>query len=163
VKRFLLDAASRTLLAPLAVLPRRWRLRLGGVRLAVTGFLDPPGVAQVLNRSRVLLVTSRSEGFGRIAVEAQMCGVPVVVNDLPGLQEALEPGVTGLIAERDDADSFAQCARQLLEDEAAARRMAAEAAQYARERFGLERMVGEYEALYTEVASARARGRAQNA
>jgi len=134
---------------------RRWRLRLGGVRVAVTGFVNPRRVAQALNRSRVLLVTSHSEGFGRAAVEAQMCGVPVIVNDVPGLRETLEPGVTGHVAGRDDVGSFAQCARQLLEDEARARRMGVEAAEYARERFSLERMVREYVALYAEIASGR--------
>ncbi|MHB8351345.1 MAG: glycosyltransferase family 4 protein [Thermoplasmata archaeon] len=43
--------------------------------------------------------TSRLEGFGLAVAEALATGLPVVVADIPGVREIIEPGVEGLLAE----------------------------------------------------------------
>jgi glycosyltransferase involved in cell wall biosynthesis len=37
------------------------------------------------------------ETFGRVSVEAQACGVPVLCSNNGGIPETLQPGVTGLL------------------------------------------------------------------
>ena len=44
----------------------------------------------------VLVLPSYREGFGNIIIEAQAMGVPVIVSDIPGPVDAMEPGTTGL-------------------------------------------------------------------
>jgi len=45
----------------------------------------------------LVLMTSRSEGFGNVAPEAAACGARVAAPDVMGLREAILPGETGLL------------------------------------------------------------------
>jgi glycosyltransferase involved in cell wall biosynthesis len=46
----------------------------------------------VYARTRILVVPSEYESFGRVAAEAAACGCLVIASDTPGLREALGPG-----------------------------------------------------------------------
>jgi len=54
------------------------------------------------------LPSTGKETFGRVLVEAQACGVPVLGSRLGGIPEAMRDGVTGLLCEPGDAASWAQ-------------------------------------------------------
>lgn len=58
----------------------------------------------VYSRTRVLLMPSSYESWGRVGVEAMCSGIPVIANPTPGLREAL--GEAGTFADRDDIDSW---------------------------------------------------------
>jgi glycosyltransferase involved in cell wall biosynthesis len=47
----------------------------------------------------MLIEPSISEGFGVPIIEAQACGVPVVVNNWTSMPELIIPGVTGELCE----------------------------------------------------------------
>jgi hypothetical protein len=55
---------------------------------------------EVYSRTRVLLVPSNYESWGRVAVEAMSSGIPVIAHPTPGLTEAL--GSAGALVDRDD-------------------------------------------------------------
>lgn len=55
----------------------------------------PHVVAEVYARTRVLLVPSHYESWGRVAVEAMASGIPVVASPTPGLLEALTSPTRG--------------------------------------------------------------------
>lgn len=52
----------------------------------------PPGrdIDRVYARTKLLLMPSRAESYGRVAVEAAFHGIPTVASDLPGPREAAE-------------------------------------------------------------------------
>ena len=52
----------------------------------------------------VVLMTSRSEGFGNVAPEAAACGARVAAPDVMGLREAIVDGVTGRLFAADASD-----------------------------------------------------------
>lgn len=67
-----------------------------------TGFLE--NYSEVISRmksSNVLVLPSRREGFGMVVVEANACGVPVVVVDHPmnAAKDLITPGKNGFISE----------------------------------------------------------------
>jgi D-inositol-3-phosphate glycosyltransferase len=64
----------------------------------------------------VLLVPSRSESFGLVAVEAQACGLPVVAARVGGLAYAVEDGVSGFLIDGWEPASYAAAALQILGD-----------------------------------------------
>lgn len=71
----------------------------------------------------IVLVPSRSESFGLVALEAQASGVPVVGAAVGGLRYIVEDGVTGYLVEGHDPADHADRILALLADPAAARRM----------------------------------------
>jgi glycosyltransferase involved in cell wall biosynthesis len=66
---------------------------------------------EVYARTRVLLMPSAQESWGRTAVEAMVSGIPVVAASAPGLSESL--GEAGIFAERGDVDAWANVLERL--------------------------------------------------
>jgi glycosyltransferase involved in cell wall biosynthesis len=58
-----------------------------------------PLVAKVMNTFDCLLNPSTNEGFGLPIIEAQSCGVPVIVNNTTSMPELVIPGKTGFVAD----------------------------------------------------------------
>jgi len=57
--------------------------------LLITGFLDQVSVAKYINAMDVLILPSRNEGLGCVALEAQACGTCVVGSSNGGIPEAI--------------------------------------------------------------------------
>jgi len=98
----------------------------------------------------VVLVPSRSESFGLVALEAQACGTPVVASEVGGLRYVVEDGTTGFLVEGHDPGDHADRLLQLLRDPALAAAMGAEAARQAL-RFTWDATTMELLSVYREV------------
>jgi len=64
----------------------------------------------------VVVVPSRSESFGLVALEAAACGVPVVASSVGGLVSLVDDGCTGLLVEGRDPDAYAVAIAKVLDD-----------------------------------------------
>lgn len=89
----------------------------------------------------VLPSTSRLEAFGIAALECMASGKPVVVSDIPGVSEVLEPGVSGLVAEPLDAEDLAEKIRRVALDPELGRAMGKAARERVLRHFTLPRVV----------------------
>lgn len=87
-------------------------------RIAVLGRVDDATLARELAAAGVLLMPSRYEGLGLVALEAQARGTPVVGYDVSGLRDAVREG--GILVAEDDAEALRGACRRVLEDEALA-------------------------------------------
>jgi D-inositol-3-phosphate glycosyltransferase len=120
--------------------------------------LEPAlGQAALVERYRdadVVLVPSRSETFGLVALEAQACGVPVVAADVPGLEAVVGEG-GALVGGHDPAHHAAAALRYLDDEVAAARTGAAGVATAARASW--ERTVDRLLDVYGELTEVRDR------
>lgn len=65
----------------------------------------------VYARTRVLLMPSAYESWGRVAVEAMVSGIPVVAHPTPGLLESL--GEAGVFVDRKDVDGWVDAVERL--------------------------------------------------
>ena len=70
------------------------------------GWLAQPDVAAQLNAADVVVMPSRWEGFGLVAIEAMRAGKPVVASDVGGLREVVVEGVTGRLLPVGDAPAI---------------------------------------------------------
>jgi D-inositol-3-phosphate glycosyltransferase len=73
--------------------------------------------------AETVLVPSRSESFGLVALEAQASGTPVVASAVGGLRYVVEDGVTGHLVEGHDPADHAERVLAILRDEKARARM----------------------------------------
>ncbi len=80
-----------------------------------------------------LLVPSRSESFGLVALEAAACGLPVIASDVGGLRTLVDHGRTGFLVEARDPAGFAGHVLAVLDDPVLAQRLSDAAAAQARE------------------------------
>jgi glycosyltransferase involved in cell wall biosynthesis len=96
----------------------------------------------------VFAFPSRFEGLCLAVIEAQAAGVPVVATPVGGIRETVVDGVTGLLVPPREPAALAAGILRLLDDPAAAQRLAEEAQRRVRDRFSVERMVAETLALY---------------
>jgi glycosyltransferase involved in cell wall biosynthesis len=92
-----------------------------------TESLPTPEVARALDQSTVLVLPSRSEGLGRVVVEAFCRGRGVVASRVGGIPDLVEDGVTGLLVPPEDPDALAEALVRILADRARAERLGAAA------------------------------------
>lgn len=111
-------------------------------------------LADFYSAAEVLLVPSRSESFGLVALEAQACGTPVVAAATGGLRYVVEDGVTGFLVPGHDSGDYADRLIALLRDPAGARRMGSAGVVKA-VRFSWDATASEILSVYRELARAR--------
>ncbi len=98
-------------------------------RLGVTERIDwhPPQPHHLLSTyyraADVVVMPSRSESFGLVALEAAACGVPVVATAVGGLREVVDDAITGLLIEQRTPEAFAAGIDRVLGDALTADRM----------------------------------------
>jgi glycosyltransferase involved in cell wall biosynthesis len=80
-------------------------------------------IAAALDASWVLVLPSRSEGMGRILVEAFCRGRAVIGTRAGSIPDLVEDGVAGVLVEPDDADLLAEAIVRVLSDRALAERL----------------------------------------
>lgn len=124
-----------------------------GVADLVT-FLDPlppDRLAAFYRTADVLVMPSRSESFGLVAVEAQASGVPVVAADVGGLRTAVADRSSGLLVDGAEPSAYATAIRRLLNRPRLADSLAAGAIRHAAA-FSWERTADGLLAVYRDVA-----------
>lgn len=102
----------------------------------LVGYADP---WEWFARADVVVVPSRVEPFGNVAVQAMLAGRPVVASRTQGLAEIVRDGETGLLVPPDDPVALADAVAALLDDPERASALADAGRRDAAERFGAQR------------------------
>jgi hypothetical protein len=120
-------------------------------RVSFTGFVQD--VWSLHEEADIVLVPSRCEPFGNVAVEAMLAGRPVIASAVQGLKEIVQDGVTGLVVPADDVHALADAVQRLEEDWLLAQTLASSGQLRARERFGVDRYAERLRDLVTGLAA----------
>jgi glycogen synthase len=123
-------------------------------RIEFVGWLEPSMVSELLNTATIVVMPSRREPFGLVALEAALMARPIVATRVGGIAEIVEHGKTGLLVENEHASGFAEAISRLLEHPEIAVDMGRAARQRAINKFGWKRCVDGYEALYRKLGQA---------
>lgn len=67
---------------------------------------------KVFEDTKVILMPSKYESFGRVGVEAMASGIPTIAHPTPGLKESL--GDSGTFADRNNMDAWEEALRDIL-------------------------------------------------
>jgi glycosyltransferase involved in cell wall biosynthesis len=113
-----------------------------GSRVRISGFLADPFPA--MREADILLACSRSEGFGRTAVEAMLLAKPLVFAAADSYLEFLEDGRTGLSYPPGDDAALAANIARLAADLTLRSSIGAAARQAARSRFSRDAYGGRF-------------------
>jgi len=114
-------------------------------RIQMAGWVAAPWTSRF--RFDVMAVPSIIEGFGLVAVEALLAGMPVVASRVGGLVEILRDGETGLLVEPGDAAALGHALRGLLGDPAGRSAMGRRGRDDMHQRFSPAVMAGAYDAF----------------
>lgn len=102
---------------------------------------------EIIAAADILVLPSVGEGVPRVVLEAFAVGTPVLVSDVPSLNELVGGGKYGTMFRFGSRGALAEGVRQIVADPHAAAVKASEARTMAAGRFSFDRQVDQYEAL----------------
>ncbi|MDE2214214.1 MAG: lipopolysaccharide heptosyltransferase II [Candidatus Omnitrophica bacterium] len=112
-------------------------------------------IPQLLSEADCLVLsTVTQEAFGRVIIEAQAAGVPVVATSVGGTTEIIEHEKTGLLVLPKDVEAMAAAVWRVLNDPDLAAGMVLEAKKKIESRYTLERMAEATLSVYKELMQA---------
>src|SRR4029077_14295619 len=139
--------------------PEREKLQHQAITLGLVdsvefaGRIPPEEVAHFIDEATLVLIPSRLEGFGLVALEAALMARPVVAARVGGLPEVVLHQKTGLLVEHEDHEDLAEAITLLLDHPRTATMFGEAAQRRAKEVFSFERYVAAYDDLYQSITS----------
>jgi len=110
-------------------------------------------VSVVLRNYDVYALSSHTEGFSISCIEAMASGIPVVATRSGGPEDILEDGVSGLLVPTNDPERLAAAIEAIALNSEFAKRISLCALQRVGDHYGLHKMIGEYEKLFTNAVA----------
>jgi len=120
-------------------------------QIIFAGHLEQTVLAAYIKASRALILPSLTEGLGRVAIEAQFLGKPVIASRVGGIPEIVSDGETGLLVEPGAESSLAEAMARLLDDDQLAERMGAAGRIAVRDKFSYQDYYSAYHAMVRKV------------
>lgn len=97
----------------------------------------------------VSVLPSEFEGMGRVLLEAQAAGVPVIANNVGGISDVV--GAAGILVSPNDQPAWRAALSRLIDDPALRAQMGRDGRQFVTEKFSAETMVRGLERIYEDV------------
>lgn len=104
--------------------------------------------ADVMAAFDVMVIPSRWEGFGLVAIEAMAAALPVIATGVSALPEIVADGITGRITPAGDISALARAMLDLYENPENARQMGQNGRLRAQQEFNANRMIDRTLAVY---------------
>ncbi|MGD9014660.1 MAG: lipopolysaccharide heptosyltransferase II [Candidatus Omnitrophota bacterium] len=127
------------------------RLGLGYCTEFLGAQQDIPGVLADLNL--LVLASVRHEAFGRVIIEAQAAGVPVIATRVGGVVDIIDDNLTGILVAPGDVEGLANAMVKVIKDKSLAVYLAKNAYQKLKQKFTLQIMSKKTLDVYQEALS----------
>ncbi len=101
----------------------------------------------------LFMLTSTRDASPRVVREAQACGVPCVVTDIPGARDLIVDGQTGILIAPDSPEAISKAVKRLLDNRDELSAMAARTRRHIEENFSFEKYVNYYTDLFLKICS----------
>jgi glycosyltransferase involved in cell wall biosynthesis len=119
-----------------------------------TQFLGTKGameIARLLHECELLVLPSREESFGIVAIEAMVCKRPVVATAVGGIPEIIEQEVSGILVEPENPEALAAALRRVLKNSGLRRTLAENGYSRVIERFCFNHTGAAYERSFASL------------
>lgn len=115
-----------------------------------TGYVPDESLVMYYNLCDIFVLPSvdKSEAFGMVIIEAMACAKPVIASDLPGVREAINKRINGVLVKPKDVDNLCGQINRLLDDKNARDKYGANGRLTAEESYGWESIVMDLEKIY---------------
>jgi glycosyltransferase involved in cell wall biosynthesis len=121
-------------------------------RVTLRGWQSTDAVEDAMDRSDILVLPSRSEGFPVVAVQALAHGLAIAASTVGGLRDLVEDGVNGVTAPPDDEKACAAALRRLFSDPEKLLSMQTASRERA-SAFDIRQSAAQYERIFKEVVA----------
>ncbi|EDS76840.1 glycosyl transferase, group 1 [Clostridium botulinum C str. Eklund] len=115
------------------------------------GRINTNEVVEAFNRFDIAVFPSINESFGVAAVEAQACGVPVIVSNVGGLPEATSDGYSSIVVDKQSPEEIYEALKKLIEDENLRKEMGRNGVKFVAENFDVIDNFNYVNTIYDEV------------
>lgn len=99
----------------------------------------------------IVVLTSKNEGTPVSLIEAQASGTPVISTNVGGVENVVEHGVTGFLADASDELKMVENLMSLIESDNLRNEMAGKGWSHVGERFHYSRLTGDMDRLYQQL------------
>ena len=89
-------------------------------------------------------VAGDMEGFGLVALEAALCGTPILAANIEGIQDAVQDGQNGYLLPSKNEEAWVHRIQSLLADRVALQQFGQQARQFTLSNYSWEKMAAEY-------------------
>jgi len=105
------------------------------------GWIPHEDVPQYLNKLKLLVLPSFTEGLPNIVLEAMACGTPVLATPVGAVPDIIKDGVTGFLLRSNDPEHIADRIVELLDKPKLLEKVSTNAYNYVRENFSYEKVL----------------------
>jgi glycogen(starch) synthase len=117
------------------------------------GYIKHNHVPELINQATMVIIPSRHEQFGIVALEAGQLARPVIASRVGGLQEIIIHQQTGLLVNPADSTELAQSIFYLLNNHDIAKRYGYAAKKRVESYFSMQQFIEKYERVYYNIAN----------
>ncbi|MEW6008707.1 MAG: lipopolysaccharide heptosyltransferase II [Candidatus Omnitrophota bacterium] len=140
------DSPNESYLQQLEILSRRL-----GLSHCVKFMGQRQDIPQILMKVNLLVLTTvTQEAFGRVIIEAQASGAPVIATKVGGVVEIIEDGLTGILVAPKDPQALADAIIRVLKNPKLAQMLADNAYKKIKDFYTLEKMVDKNLEVYKQ-------------
>lgn len=112
------------------------------------GGVQPQDVPKFILQADIVLIPSRYESFGLVAVEAGFLSRPVIASDVGGLREVIKHNETGVLVEPENPECLAQAIINLNESKNKMATMGKNAKKWVENNFSIQKSAENYQKIY---------------
>jgi len=126
-------------------------LRAGDLRIEFMRGVPHEEAMHHMARCTVFVLPSRTEGMGRVLLEAMALRRPIIASRVDGIPHYIEDGENGLLFESESVDDLARQLHRVLSDRGLARKLADEGYERVHERYSEREYARHFDALIESV------------
>lgn len=114
----------------------------------LSGYVAADHLHTHYHRADIFVLSSLSESFGQVLLEAMSCGLPIVATSVGGIPETVRHKTNGLLVPPREPQALVEAIRFLAANPKQRQRIGGYNSEQARQRYTWSAIASEYEALY---------------